>query len=88
MCELFGTSSSLEVGLTRERQPVGGLAHPFTRELGGQRHVFAHHVAGTDPDTVIAAVASAPRMADPWEPLAEGTVLALSRGREIARAGR
>jgi len=42
-------------------------------------------VAGRDEDAVIAAVASVPLTADPWEPLPEATLLALSLGREVGR---
>jgi glutamine amidotransferase len=43
------------------------------------------HVAGADGKAAITAVASVPLTADPWQPLAEGTVLALCQGREVAR---
>jgi glutamine amidotransferase len=44
------------------------------------------HVKGYDENIAIAAVASVPLTADKWEPLPEGTVLALCRGREVARS--
>lgn len=44
------------------------------------------HVASGDADVSITAVASVPVTDDGWQPLAEGTVLALAGGREIARA--
>lgn len=45
------------------------------------------HVAGGDGAIAITAVASVPLTSDAWEPLAEGTVLALRDGREIGRVG-
>lgn len=43
------------------------------------------HVKGADADVAITAVASVPLTAEGWKPLPKGTVLALSKGREVAR---
>jgi len=43
------------------------------------------HVDSAGMDVAITAVASVPLTGDDWEPLPEGTILALHQGREVAR---
>jgi predicted glutamine amidotransferase len=43
------------------------------------------HVDSAQADIVMTAVASVPITEDSWEPLPEGTILALCEGREVAR---
>ena len=45
------------------------------------------HVEAPDPETTAVFLASVPLTGDGWEPLAEGTVLALRDGEEVSRVG-
>jgi len=69
-----------ENGTVSEPRPPGLSA----LSLDGAELLTRGLRVGVNESTVITAVASVPLTDDPWEPLAEGTVLALSQGREIA----
>ena len=52
---------------------------------GADLHAHGLHVDSMGADSALTAVASVPLTQDNWEPLPEGTILALHRGREVAR---
>ncbi len=73
------------------RFSLGGFSEPRSPGLsiisldGAELATRGLQVKGADEDIAITAVASVPLTAEGWTPLPEGTVLALRRGREIAR---
>jgi len=75
----------------RRWEEDGGISEPRPPGMsllaldGAELSTRGLHVAGLEANTTITAVASVPITADDWEPLAEGTVLALCGGREVAR---
>jgi predicted glutamine amidotransferase len=83
VCELFGLSSSAPVGMTyalHEFATHGGLVNQNKSGWG-----IAYR---QDRDAILikeASPASVPISDDGWEPLPEGTLVALCQGREVAR---
>ncbi len=91
---LYSDGETLFVHAHRRRwEEAGGISEPRPPGLSLLRVDTATlstrglRVTGADDDVVTTAVASVPLTVDGWEPLAEGTVLALAGGLEVARAG-
>lgn len=68
-------------GFSKPRSPGLSIISLDSAELSTR----GLHVKGTNENVVITAVASVPLTAEGWTPLPEGTVLAICRGRELAR---
>lgn len=89
---LYSDGETLFAHAHRRRwEEGGGYSEPRPPGLcalrldGAELKTRGLHVSGADDRIAITAVASVPLTDDPWEPLPEGVVLALSRGAEIGR---
>jgi len=89
---LYSDGKTLFVHAHRRRwEEIGGISQPRPPGLSllsldsAALATRGLHISGDDENTVVAAVASVPLNDDPWEPLPEGTVLALCGGREVGR---
>ena len=89
---LYSDGETLFVHAHQRRwEENGGFSEPRSPGLsiisldGAELATRGLHVMGVDEDVAITAVASVPLTAEGWKPLPEGTVLALCRGREVAR---
>lgn len=89
---LYSDGETLFVHAHRRRwEQGGGYSEPRPPGLcalrldGAELKTRGLHVSGADGRIAVTAVASVPLTDEPWEPLPEGVVLALSRGVEIGR---
>lgn len=75
----------------RAWEEAGGFSAPRPPGLstlmltGAELSARGLHVDSAEADVVMTAVASVPLTIDDWEPLPEGTIVALCQGREVAR---
>jgi len=90
---LYSDGETLFVHAHRRRwEQEGGVSEPRPPGLsllsigGDELRTSGLHVAGGDDGAAVTVVASVPLTTHEWEPLAEGTVLALRGGREVMRA--